>query len=298
MRWTAQGSARFAAPCAFVLLLTGCPMKPPASQVPSAQAAIDRLRASGTCETGIQASAKIDHFGERGRVRGDLLMFVAVPSRIRMDIVSPFGVTIATLASDGKVFSLADLREKKFYVGPATACNIARLTTVPIPPHILVELLRGQPPVLQHAPNTTSIEWSGKGYYVVKIDGTRDAHEELHVAVNPADYGKPWGEQRMRLLDVRVAQSGIDLYHAALEGHAATQTAPPRVDPDGIDPPIGPSGPSCDAEIPRRIHVEVPYEDEDVLFRYDSVQWNPPLPEGTFTQPVPGGMPVVPVTCE
>lgn len=273
-------------------------MKPPASQLPSAQAAIDRLHAVGSCETGSQSAAKIDHFSDQGRVRGDLLMFVSSPDKIRMDVVSPFGVTLATLASNGKVFSLADLREKKFYVGPASACNIARLTTVPIPPHVLVELLHGQPPVLRHAPNASTLEWSGKGYYVLRIDGTRDAHEELHVAVHPEDFGKPWGEQRLRLVDVRVSQQGIDLYHAELDGHAGAETAPARVDPDGIDPPLPPSGPQCSAEVPRRIHVEVPYADDDVLFRYDSVKWNPPLPEGTFTQPTPAGMPVVPVTCD
>ena len=286
-------------PLAFAIVLTGCPsMKPPPSQMPSAQAAIDRLRATGACGTGLQASAKIDHFGEHGRVRGDLLMFASIPARIRMDIVSPFGVTVATLASDGREFSLADLREKRFFTGPASACNIARLTTVPIPGHVLVELLRGQAPVLVHDPAATTIAWSGSGYYVVHIDGTRSANEDLRLAVHPDDFGKPWGEQRMRLVDVRVAQQGALLYHAELDGHAPAHTAPARVDPDHIDPPIPPSGPACDADIPHRIHVDVPLQDEDVLFRYESVTWNPPLPEGTFTQPAPGGMPVTPVTCE
>jgi hypothetical protein len=273
-------------------------MRPPASQLPSAQAAIDRLRATGACGSGVHASAKIDHFGEQGRVRGDLLMFVSAPARIRMDVISPFGVTVATLASDGRDFSLADLRDRRFFTGPASACNIARLTTVPIPGHVLVELLRGQAPVLRHPPTATSIAWSGSGYYVVHVDGTRNASEDLHIAVHPDDFAKPWGEQRMRLVDVRVVQSGIVLYHAELEGHEPAKTAPARVDPDGIDPPIPPSGPACEAELPRRIHVEVPNEDEDVRFRYETQEWNPPLPEGTFTQPVPPGMPVVPVRCD
>jgi hypothetical protein len=287
-----------AAPIAFLLLLTGCPMKPPASQVPSAEAAIDRMRAIGACETGLHAAAKIDQFGEQGRVRGDLLMYVSNPASLRMDVVSPFGVTIATLTSDSKHFALADLREKHFYVGPAAACNIARLTSVPLPAHVMDELLRGQPPVLRHAPGATTIAWSGSGYYVVHIDGTRNANEDLHIAVHPDDFARPWAEQRLRVVDVRVAQDGSTLYHAELEGHASTHTAAARVDPDGIDPPIPPSGPACDAEIPRRIHVEVPEQNEDVVFRYDSVEWNPPLPEGTFTQPLPGGMRIIPVTCE
>ena len=92
-------------------LWTGCAtVPPPASQLPSATAAIATMRATASRCTGLQAAAKIDHFGKEGRVRGDLLMFVAVPARLRMDIVSPFGVTLATLTSDGAHFALSDLR--------------------------------------------------------------------------------------------------------------------------------------------------------------------------------------------
>lgn len=278
--------------------LSGCPIAPPASQIPSAQSALDRMRATGSCGTGVQASAKIDHFGDQGRVRGDLLMFVSDPARIRMDIVSPFGATLATLASDGTHFSLADLRERRFYVGPATACNIARLTTVPIPGFALAQLLRGQPPILKHEGAAATVAWSGSGYYVVRVKSTRDASEEIHIAPHPEDFAKPWSEQRMRLVGVSVSQGGSVLYDAELKRHAPAESGKPRIDPDGIDPPIPTSGPACNAEIPRDIQVKVPGQGVQVVFRYDSVVWNPPLPDGTFTQPEPPGMPVVPVTCE
>ena len=286
----------FAGLVASTLALGGCFASPPASQMPTATAALDRLRATGTCGTSLQAGAKIDHFGKQGRIRGDLLMFAAAPASLRMDIVSPFGGTVATLTSDGSHFALADLRDKRFYVGPASACNIARLTTVPMPGHVLVDVLRGQAPILKRASEPT-IAWSGRGYYVVSIGSTRDAHEELHLAPHPDDFGKPWSEQRLRLLDVKVEQYGGVVYHAELTEHRPTHTAPPRVDPEHIEPDI-PAGEACTAEIPRRIHVSVPDEDADVLFRYEDVAWNPPLPEGTFTQPPPDGMPIVPVTCE
>ncbi|MGO8998462.1 MAG: hypothetical protein ACLQVI_34515 [Polyangiaceae bacterium] len=277
--------------------LCGCLAHVPASPAPSAAAAIDRLRETGRCGVALQANAKIDHFGKQGRVRGDLLMFAAAPASLRMDVVSPFGVTVATLTSDGSRFALADLRDKRFYVGPASACNIARLTTVPMPGHVLVELLRGQAPVLKRVGEPT-IDWDGHGYYVIRVQSTRDAREELHIAPHPDDLGKPWSEQRLRLLDVKVEQYGGVLYHAELADHRPTTTAPARVDPDGVEPPIPPSGPACNAEIPRRIHVEVPGESADVQFRYDDVHWNPPIPDGSFTQPPPESMPTVPVTCD
>ena len=283
-----------------VVLLAGCgAVPPPASQVPDAASAIQRLRVTGDCETALKAKAKIDHFSDRGRVRGDLYMFVAVPARLRLDAISPFGVAVATLTSDGKTFALADLRDKRFYVGPASACNIARLTTVPLPGHVLVDLLRGQAPVLKHdAPGTTAtLAWSPKGFYVVRIVGTHDASEELHIEPLPEDLAKPWVDQRMRLKDVAVSQKGQVLYHATLDGHRAAPMSPPLVDPAGLDPTLAPSGVQCDAEVPRRIHVDVPALGEDVLFRYDEITWNPPLPEGTFLQAPREGLLMTPVNC-
>jgi hypothetical protein len=279
--------------------LMGCgAAAPPGSQVPSAQAALDRLRATGRCEVAIQATAKIDDSGEHGRVRGDLLMFAAVPARMRMDAISPFGSTLLTLTSDGRGFSLADFRAKRFLQGPATACNIARLTHVPVPPHALVDLLRGQAPLLKHAPEGATVVWSSRGYYLIKVTSTRDATEELHIAPRPDDWNKPWTDQRMRLLDVTVRQYGDVLYHADLGNHSVAAMGKERVDALGVDPPLPPSGPFCDAEIPKHIHLEVPGPNDDVAFRYDEITWNPPLPDGIFRQPTPAGLNAESVECE
>lgn len=278
--------------------LCGCPsVAPPTFQIPNGDAALRRLHETQACGRGVQASAKIDHFGQKGRFRGEVLLFASNPASLRMDAVSPFGVTLATLTTDGNKFALADLREKNFFVGPASACNIARLTTVPIPGHALVNLLRGDAPVLKHADGGTQIAWNTGGYYTVRVASTLGAEEELHIAPHPLDFQAKWEAQRLRLLRVIVKQQGVVLYDAELEGHAPGKMATPRVDEDGIEPPIPVSGPMCQAELPRTIHMEVPGADEDVLLRYDSVTWNPPLPTGVFTQPRPAGMMELPVDC-
>jgi len=290
-----------AALAAMSTLALGCVnVAPPASVPPTADAALGRMHATFTCANAIQSNAKIDHFGAQGRIRGDLMLYAARPARIRMDVVSPFGVAVATLTSDGHSFALADLRDKVFYVGPARACNIARLTTVPVPGHVLVDLLRGEAPVLRHEAATSTIAWDSHGYWVLSIPSTRGAVEEIHLAPRPDDWQRPWDQQRMRVLDVRVTQQGYELYHAELEDHAGAPTAGPRVDPDNLpgEPPIPPSGPTCDAEVPRKIHVEVPYPQADVRFTTTQISWNPPLPEGTFAQPVPPGMRTETVTCD
>ena len=282
-----------------LFLLAGCAKTPPPSQLPNAQAAIDRMRATTACGHAITADAKIDQFASQGRVRGELLMLAARPDQLRMDVLVPVQGSVATLSSDGKRFALRDLRNQRYYTGPATACNLARLTGVPIPSRVLVNLLLGQGTILKHdAPGLAAptLTWSGNGYYVVTVAGTQDATEELHLAPRPEDWGKPWAEQRMRVLDVSVTQRGVLLYHAELDGHLAAKMS--DITPTDLALGITASGPFCDAELPRRIHVEMPAIAQDVLFRYDTVAWNPPIDGDSFIQPTPKDLPLAEVTCE
>ena len=276
----------------------GCTsVAPPRSPIPDAASALGRLRASGETCTGVQGTAKVDYFGEEGRGRGDVWLFASSPARLRMDIISPFGVNLATLTSDGARFGMADLRSKTFYVGEPKACAIGQFTQVPIPAHALVSLLRGQAPILKHANETATIEWDRHGYYLVKLAGADDTAEELHLEPLAADADKPWKEQRVRIVGVVVRQHEEVLYDAEMSDFSSAPMATPRVDPDGIDPPTPPSGPNCTAELPRKIHVRVPSRGQDMQFRYEKVTWNPPLPPGTFAQTVPQGSRVVPVSC-
>ncbi|HVY48007.1 MAG TPA: hypothetical protein VHB21_19100 [Minicystis sp.] len=249
------------------------------------------MKATYACVNGVQGDAKIDVFSKDvGRVRGEMLVFAVNPDRVRFDVVSPFGATLYTLTSDGRHFQMLDTKEKRFLDGPASPCNLARLTQVPIPGHALVALLRGEAPVLVHQPSALGMRWDDGGYYVVDVPSTRDAHEELHLGIRPEDFSKPWREQRIRVLDVRVVQRGVELYHAELSRHEAAKTAAPRVDPDHIDPDIPPSGPACDTELPRAIRVSMPTSTEPVILQYKDAKWNPPILPGAFSQPVPGGV--------
>ncbi len=281
-------------------LCTACctPASRPASAFPDAAAALGRMRATYACANGVQGEAKIDHFSPKGRVRGDLYLTAVVPARVRFDVVS-FGTTLYSLTSDGERFEMLDVKEKQFLYGPASACNLARLTQVPVPGHALVALLRGEAPVLVHEPAGATIAWDPAGFYKIALTSTREATEEIQLEVNPADRAKPWAEQRVRVTDVRVAQRGVDLYHADLRNFEVAHTAGPRLDPDGLgDPPIPPSGPACEAELPRSIRLRVPNTEEDVVFQYKDAKWNPPLVPGAFEQTPPGGVRTVRVTCD
>ena len=269
----------------------GCSSPPPASQFPNAQAALDRMRATTSCSRALTSDAKIDYFGEAGRIRGSLLYVVAVPDKLRLDVVSPFGATVSTVTSDGQNFSLFDLRQKQFLRGPANACNLGRFTHVPVPPAALVQLLRGEAPVLLHAPAGASIAWES-GEYVVRIQSTRGASEEIHLQPLEQDFALPFSAQRVRVTEVRVEQQGVELYRAQLVGHRPAKMSSARVDPDGLDPPLPPSGPSCQAEVPGRLRLRVPDGDQDVILENVDVSHNPPLASQVFQQSPPGGVDV------
>jgi hypothetical protein len=195
------------------------------------------------------------------------------------------------LTSDGNDFALFDLKEKQFFYGPSSGCNVARFTRVPVPPHALVQLLRGEAPVLVHDPARATIGWEA-GCYVVRIYSRHAAREEIRIEPTPADWQLPWRQQRVRVLQVAVEQHGIELYRAELSDHRVARTAQPRVDPDGIDPDILPSGPVCRAEVPRSVRLLVPDTDQDLLLLSKEVSHNPPLIEGVFRQQPPRGVTV------
>jgi hypothetical protein len=287
----------FRAPCAGVFALAiACHGPPPASRFPDAQAALDRMRATAACSRGLTAEAKLDYFGEAGRLRATLLYITAAPDKLRFDIISPFGPTLSTLTSDGRDFALLDTREKQFLRGPANACNLARFSHVPVPPSALLELLHGQAPVLVHAPGDATIAWES-GEYVIRIQSKHMASEEIHLVPVPDDFGKNFQVQRVRVNEVRVLQRGIELYRAELAGHRAIQMSTARIDPDGMDPPMLPSGPECHAEIPERLHLEVPGGDQDVILENQTAKHNPPLAPGVFRQEPPNGVVVRSAIC-
>ncbi len=285
-----------------LVTLTGCPA-PPQSPFPTAKDALDRMHATYACSRGVQGEAKVEYFGKEGRIRGDMLYIAMLPEQLSLSVISPFGVTLSRLTSDGQNFALFDFREKLFLHGPANTCNVARFTQAPVPPFALAQMFRGEAPVLVHEPQQARIEWSGgflaDGEFVIEIDSKYSAREEIRLVPSPDDWELPWQQQRVRVLEVMVEQQGVELYRAILDGHKAATTAPPYKDPDGLDPVLQPSGPACNAEVPRRMRLEVPDTDQELVLRVKDkeLHHNPPLQPRVFQQVIPRGVRVQSSIC-
>ncbi|MGE5785809.1 MAG: hypothetical protein ACM3ZE_14525, partial [Myxococcales bacterium] len=274
------------------LSLFGCG-GPPASRFPDGEAALSRMRATYACSRGLVGEAKIDFIDGSTRVRGNVSILASLPDRTRLDAFSPFGVSLSTLTTDGGNFAFFDLKRRSFLEGPATPCNISRFTQVPMPAFALVQLLRGEAPVLKHEANGSSLTWNSGwisgGSYRVQVLGQHESRQVVELTPHPDDFGRPWQEQRVRVLKVDLEQQGIPLYSVEFDEHRVAQTAKTREDPDGIDPAIHPSGPACSAEIPRRMRIVMPKDDRDLVIHFDRVEHNPPLVPGAFRQVRPDG---------
>jgi hypothetical protein len=259
------------------------------------------MRAGLACSRAIGGEAKLDYMDEHGRVRGSIAILAALPDRTRLDAFSPFGVSISTLTTDNGQFAYYDLSHRQFLEGPASPCNIARFTQVPMPAFALVQLLRGEAPVLKHAAADATIGWSsgffGGGHYEIVLHGNHESVEQIELLPHPDDYARPWQEQRLRVTRVALAQQGIPLYEALLEDHRAAETASSREDPDGLDAPIPPSGPVCHADLPRRLRLIIPDTERDLVVHFDTLQHNPPLIEGAFRQQHPDGVSIAFAEC-
>lgn len=272
-----------------IVIGAACQRAAPPSRFPDARSAITRMRELHACSRGLTGEGSFDYLGDEGRVRAKSLYVVARPTSLRFDVMSPMGGVLSTLTSDGRNFSFADLREKQFVTGPADECNLERALRVPIPPAALGELLTGLAPILVHQPEQASLTWDD-GSYRLQIRSEVQAMEEIRLLPRDEDWQRPWQEQRLRVIEVKVSQQGLLLYEATLEDHRAAQLATARVDPDGIEPDVPPSGPPCQAEVPRRIRFQVPGSGRDIVFLQGDVQHNPPLVPGLFEQAPAAGL--------
>jgi len=222
--------------------------------------------------------------------------------RLRMDIIGPMNVgVVATLTRRRQEVRPRRPTREALLFGPASACNIARLTPWPMPGHVLSvvsSVARRQSSRTDE--KAATIAWSSPRLLRRQDHEARVTRKRRSTSpLTRSDFGLPWQQQRMRVVEVEDPAAG----HRALptrraerpptrgNGKAARRRRRHR-----------PAYPGERDRLPSRAAAqhprEVPGKQADVLFRYEDVAWNPPLTEGLFTQPVPGGMQVERVTCD
>jgi outer membrane biogenesis lipoprotein LolB len=297
-----SGITRLRVACALLVgcaLLLGC-AHAPLERFQSAESLLGGLRDKTSCSRAVSGEAKLYFRGDGRRLSGSVLYLARAPDQLRFDLISPFGVTLTTLTSDGSHFSMFDLGARRFYYGPARTCNVTKFTRVPVPPLALVETLRGRPATIVHESARLSYRtpFLGAPHYQVELVGAHETRQIVRIGVHPDDFALPLTAQRLRYLGSEVWQADEMSYSVALSQFERAALRPSGPSEDPLEQPLPPSGPACEAELPRRIKFVVPGTGYEVTFDHKEQWHNPPLPEAAFRLDVPSGVESIFSNCQ
>ncbi len=266
--------------------LLGCAAVPaPKSAPPSAEAAIAALRFDRACGAATRAGATLTLVSPTASFRGDASLLVAHPRNLRLEVQSSFGLALLQLAA-GETMAAVDPRNRVFSLGPNDACTLQAWLGLPVPPDLLVAILRGSVPVIVH--EGSSFAWDGEGAWVLTFEGG-GLVETVRLAVAEGRLAAEWADQAFEVREAEVRLGGRVLWRLEADKHARAPLAPPLVDPDGLDEPVPPSGPACNATLPRRVVLTLPERSASLRLDLRELTWNPPLQAGAFAMLPPDG---------
>lgn len=228
-----------------IVLVSGCALlKPRVPVVPtSASALTDTLAERRGAVTSLRARAHVR--SGLARVWTREAVVVRRPSGVRIDVMSPFGLTLA-LGTEGSVLWAYRPGDATRYEGPASPANLARFLGTPIVVGDLVDVLLGVPPLRRVIGDPT-------------LELTRDRQYRLDQIVEG-------GEQRLWFTPDTHLLTRVE---EVRDGRVAMQAAFAEYQ-DGF---------------PRQLELAVPGVGAAVTLVYDTVALNAPIDDALFAPP-------------
>jgi hypothetical protein len=136
-------------PCCFVLAaLCACAHAPTRGRNLDPVALAARIEKAHAVPDSLTAAGKAFVDAPRNGGRYPFQVSVKRPASLRIAALDPLGNPAAVLVADAGQFALLDLRQQKYFRGPATAENLSRLIPAPLRAEELVALLLGGAPPL------------------------------------------------------------------------------------------------------------------------------------------------------
>lgn len=146
-----------------LLLLAAC-APPPKKAIPLTvpegldSRLLERLHGEAPLFNNLEGIAKVKLSRNGKSVKLTHALFAEKPDKLRSEVLSPFGLPLVMLATDGERLSVYDLRERKFYRGPASNRNIQALLQIPLRIEDLVPVLLYQVPVMAYERHSLQVE--------------------------------------------------------------------------------------------------------------------------------------------
>lgn len=259
--------------------VAACGTPPPRYPIREPDRVLAVLRARDQRFTSLRARGSADHYGQQGRVRGTVEIFVRSPDHMRVDTFA-FGHLVSSMISNGEQFTL--LQGTQYLVGPARPCVAQQLLGIPMEAREVVAVLSGGAPLLSdrlHAPR-----WEN-GFYLVDVEGENGASELLELSL-------PTGQR-----DLPAAQQTPQLHRVVLR------------DRNGIRAEITYLGyrDVQGTQFPDRVRIVMPRDHADTQIRFDEVVPNFTVPANPddpgaappdpFEQHRPDGASETPINC-
>ncbi len=138
---------------ALCLALSACatpPQGPAVLELPPAGAVIKRLEARRLSVRSFAMAGSIWAETGDGGLSGDHFIHGVYPSRLRAEVMGPFGRPVLLLIADGARLTVLDYRQNLAYVGPANRSNLARFLGLRLSVGEIYSLLSGSLPLLPH----------------------------------------------------------------------------------------------------------------------------------------------------
>lgn len=122
-------------------------------------------------------------------------LFVAVhrPALVRLEALDFFGRPLAVLVCDGERFGLFNAQEGRYYKGPATATNMARLLPIALAPQELVAVMLGQPPRIPAESEQLSVDRSELAYLLTLKAGNVTQFLRIHPSYHRVEQSRVVG---------------------------------------------------------------------------------------------------------
>jgi outer membrane lipoprotein-sorting protein len=183
------------------------------------------------------------------------VILVARPDRLRLEVLSPFGVAFVLATSDGALAAYAR-DEATFYHGTASVENLARYTQVALPVDTAVDLLLSTPPVGESGSGVVSHE-----------DGRVKLWQEDGRRVNVIWFGEALEPARFEQRD----EDGTVLVRATFTDFTQVDRL----------------------RLPTRLALEIPPARQRIDIALREPEVNPALPDSVFALAMPQGSKVV-----
>lgn len=267
---------------AALVLCAGCPGKPcPTIPHTDPERALSMQRGSRHHVRAIRAEARVEQWGQDGRIRGTVLMFVQRPESVRFDAMTQMGPA-AILTSDGSRFALTDMRENRYLTGPTCPQNIALLLGIPLSGEDVTRFLLGGTPRIDAVEQ--DIVCTGDGTYLVTLRSADGHRQEIEIDVRDADRDKPPEEQRLRLLRSELFDARGTVWRTTFDDYRVV------ADPDSEE--------GLGVAMPWSVRFEHPREEADTTVRFEDIDLNVQVPAEAFDQSPRPGLPAEEVLCD